>query len=891
MRAIAIVVGALLGVAAGPTWSTAQEQDTPAAAIGAEAPADEAGPAPEEQAEAPAVPVEEWLVLGPVATPRPAFHDAAQAGYGVEQQAARWPLAAETLQPRARAGVAWPGAGLQSWSRSAAAAGTLALPDGGDAAEALAATYLTATRFREVTLALTSAHPLAAALDGAALELAPGEADGDGPAPRTASLALAPGKHLLVVRALRDPGLEEPWTLAAELRPGDAAEPWPVATLDPGRPISILDVVDGPAIEAVAVAPDGTRVAVTVAENRPDGTRERWVEVRRTADGGLIRSWRGGASMSGVRWAPEGLVLSYLTRDEGRATLWLHDLAGGGASPLLRDEEHLEDYRWAPDGTFLVVADLIEAEPDERQVKRVRDPADRLPWHRDRRELRQVSVPDGVSRPLTAGPDSPEAWSIAPDGSALLFTVTQPDWGQRPFTTQQLWRLELATLEATMVVEDRWLWSGSWTPDGARILVHASGSAFDGAGLAVPEGTTPNEFDGQLFLLDPVSGAVQPLTRELQPAVEWAAYSRADGVLYARVVDGQFSRLLRRDAKKERWLPVKVDIEVIRDVDLATDAPVAVAVGSGATTPPQLAVLDLKKKRSRVVLRPAAERLADVSFGRVEPWTATLPSGETLDGRVYLPPEFEAAQRYPAIVYYYGGTYPVTRDYGGRYPKNLWAAQGYVVYVVEPSGAIGYGQAFSARHVGEWGERTAGEVIAATEAFLAAHPYVDPARVGCIGASYGGFLTQDIVTRTDLFAAAVSHAGISTLSSYWGEGFWGYEYGAVAMADRYPWQDPQWFEDHSPLFRADRITTPLLLLHGTDDTNVPPGESDQLFTALRLLGREVEYVQVVGQDHHILDRDRRLVWNDTILAFFARQLQDDPAWWEHLYPDPAAAGE
>ncbi len=237
------------------------------------------------------------------------------------------------------------------------------------------------------------------------------------------------------------------------------------------------------------------------------------------------------------------------------------------------------------------------------------------------------------------------------------------------------------------------------------------------------------------------------------------------------------------------------------------------------------------------------------------------------------------------IVYYYGGTSPVTVDFGGRYPKNVWTGQGYIVYVPEPSGATGYGQEFAARHVNDWGRITAMEVIEGTKAFLAEHASADPEHVGCIGASYGGFLTEYVITQTDLFAAAVSHAGISSISSYWGEGLWGYAYGARALADAFPWDRRDVYVEQSALFHADKITTPLLLVHGDSDTNVPVGESDQLFTALKLLGREVEYVQIQGQDHHILDHDQRIVWNDTILAFFAKWLKGRDGWWQAMYPD------
>jgi predicted peptidase len=251
---------------------------------------------------------------------------------------------------------------------------------------------------------------------------------------------------------------------------------------------------------------------------------------------------------------------------------------------------------------------------------------------------------------------------------------------------------------------------------------------------------------------------------------------------------------------------------------------------------------------------------------------------------VHYPPDFDAAQKYPCIVYYYGGTSPVNRSFGGRYPKNLWAANGYVVYVLQPSGATGFGQEFSARHVNDWGKTTLGEIVEGTKKFLEAHDFVDPERVGCIGASYGGFMTQLLVTKTDMFAAAVSHAGISDITSYWGEGYWGYEYNAVSAANSFPWNRPDIYIDQSPLFAADKVNTPLLLLHGADDTNVPPGESEQMYTALKLLGKEVEYIKVAGQNHWILDYKKRIVWSNTIVSWFDKWLKDEPEWWNDMYP-------
>ncbi len=93
-----------------------------------------------------------------------------------------------------------------------------------------------------------------------------------------------------------------------------------------------------------------------------------------------------------------------------------------------------------------------------------------------------------------------------------------------------------------------------------------------------------------------------------------------------------------------------------------------------------------------------------------------------IDGRYYLPANFDPKKKYPLIVYYYGGTTPVARSFGGRWPFNLYTSNGYVVYVPQPSGCIGYGQEFSARHQNNWGKITADEIIASTKAFVKAHP-------------------------------------------------------------------------------------------------------------------------------------------------------------------------
>ncbi|HEY5499893.1 MAG TPA: prolyl oligopeptidase family serine peptidase, partial [Bacteroidales bacterium] len=213
----------------------------------------------------------------------------------------------------------------------------------------------------------------------------------------------------------------------------------------------------------------------------------------------------------------------------------------------------------------------------------------------------------------------------------------------------------------------------------------------------------------------------------------------------------------------------------------------------------------------------------------------------------------------------------------------LYAAMGYVVYTLQPSGTTGFGQEFSARHVNAWGDKTADEIILGTKLFCRQHAFADSTKLGCFGASYGGFMTMYLQTKTDIFKAAVSHAGISNIASYWGQGYWGYSYNTAAASGSYPWNNPQLYTDHSPLFHADKVNTPLLLLQGSVDTNVPIGESIQMYTALKMLGKPVEFIKVEGENHSIKNFQRKLEWQRTILAWFAKYLKEDDRWWNELY--------
>lgn len=821
-----------------------------------------------------AAPVTEILITESEPFIPPAFHDQEKAGIDAEGLFAELPPAATADRP-AKGGT---------WNLLSAGDGvfTWTAPGEGDHHRHLAF-YLDSDRWQRAQLKVKTELKVELALCGSGLSL--GDADDEGW--QSAELKLPIGKSLVVGKMLIKGDAEEKPTLALAFEPAEGAVL--TAGADPTSPVDIQTILNAPRIGRVSISPDGRFTLIGLSEYRDGENQESWVEIRETDTLKMAHFMRGSGWPDHLIWCPgtgDETALTWNTQQGEKSTIWRHNLALGVAEPVLENIENMGRWEWSPDGQSIVYEVTRDSEPDPRKVKRVAHPADRQPWWRGRSHLMQAFLDDRLPRRLTAGPLDPGSWQIAPDNKSLIFFTSEGDWTNRPFRISKLWQLDLGTLEMRELLNDPWVGGAQFSPDGRTLCLTGSPSSFEGLGRKLPDGVQANDYGGQVFLMDLKDLKPRAVSVDFRPDVGWTHWSAADGNIYARCTDTQYNSIYRYLVKKDRWEKVETGVECTNQIAVPDEGELAVAYGTSANRPNTLQVIDLKKNKVRRAHDPGVAWYKNTAFGTTETWVASLPNGEKLDGMVYFPPNFDASRKYPLIVYYYGGTSPVTRDFGGRYPKNIWAGQGYVVYVPNPSGATGYGQAMAARHVNDWGQITAGEVIAGTKAFLAAHDFILPDRVGCIGASYGGFLTEYITTQTDLFAAAVSHAGISSISSYWGEGLWGYAYGTRALANSYPWQNRDLYIEQSPLFLADKIHTPLLLVHGDSDTNVPIGESDQLFTALKILGREVEYVQIMGQDHHILDHNQRVVWNDTILAFFAKHLKKQKAWWENMYPEP-----
>jgi dipeptidyl aminopeptidase/acylaminoacyl peptidase len=698
---------------------------------------------------------------------------------------------------------------------------------------------------------------------------------------------LPAGKHLLLVKTFYKSDEESPWQIKGTINlPSYTGLSDVSAVLHPRQGKNIHHLLDGIKITSASLSPDGKFYAIGYSRTLPPSDKsESWTDIKRVSDSRLVQSFRH-APVQSFSWAPSGNLFSYMTTRDGNSTIWVFDVDNGSQSAVLEDVGDFGSYSWSPDTRFLIYSIREQVSGESEDLKRVLGMQDRLPGFRTRQFLYKVDIATGIRQRLTHGHITTSLQDISPDSKKILFSQSRPDYLERPYSKQDLFLMDLQTGSTDTLIKDlRWGVSGTFSPDGEHLLLTGGPSAFGSAGENVPGDMIVNNYDRQAYLYNISTGKVDPFTRDFDPSVSQARWNRADNSVYLVAGEGDGVSLFRYNLRTGAFTKIDTGVDVVDWIRFAENEPLAVFSGSGISTAPKLTLLNLKSGRLRDIENPDKNNFRNVVFGESLEWDFKMADGVNIPGRVYLPPDFDESEKYPVIVYYYGGTTPVSRSFGGRYPFNMYAANGYVVYVLQPSGAIGYGQEFSARHVNNWGITVADEIIQATTAFLGEHQFTDPERVGCMGASYGGFMTMLLQTRTDIFAAAISHAGISSISSYWGEGYWGYGYSAEASAESFPWNNRELYVDQSPLFSADKISTPLLLLHGASDTNVPVGESIQLYVALKLLGKEAELIEIEGEDHHILTYSKRIAWSNTKLAWFDKWLKDQPEWWENLYPE------
>jgi dipeptidyl aminopeptidase/acylaminoacyl peptidase len=684
-----------------------------------------------------------------------------------------------------------------------------------------------------------------------------------------------------------------------------ASVPANAAAAAPGRGQRLLTAGDLLQLGKVAdprLSPEGSWVAYTVETlDRKQDKATADVYMVPLAGGTAIRLTAPAEKpAASPRFSPDGRWLAFLSAREGRhAQVWLLYRRGGEAQRLTDYPADVAELAWSPDGRrlALVVADA-DRDRDEPETTAAADagaggaearsrPASppapkpivihRMQFKRDGegylRELRNhlyvFDLQTRASVQVTTGPydDSEPAWS--PDGRWLAFTsnrTPEPDANENTdvFVVPAAAGFTPRAVTTSPGTDQ----SPAFSPDG-KLIVYV-------------EGSDPKDFwygTSRIAVapaLPGAAGAPRALTAALDRNVTSPRFASDGRAVYFLVEEGGNSHLARvplAGGAVERVVDGERVVEAF-DLDARGDV---VVLESVPQRPPEVSVVTRQGLRRLTTTND--ELLRALRLAPVRRFTAKSADGTPIDAFLTLPPDAPAGALLPAVLRIHGG--PVSQfDTSFRFEWQLLAAHGYAVVGANPRGSSGYGRDFARAIWADWGNRDFQDVMAAVDQVVAMG-IADPQRLGVGGWSYGGILTNYVIIKTGRFKAAISGASETNYLADYGTDHYQYAWETELGL---PWRNTELWLKLSPWFQVEKITTPTLLLCGTDDANVPPLGVEQLYEALRRLGRDTELVLYPGQTHtltrpsFLVDRYQRyLDWYDKYLKPAAAAAAGGPA--------------
>jgi dipeptidyl aminopeptidase/acylaminoacyl peptidase len=626
-----------------------------------------------------------------------------------------------------------------------------------------------------------------------------------------------------------------------------------------GRPVTVDDEMALRAIADLRISPDGAWVAYVVSTPSLEKNEHLGTLFVVPAAGGdsvqlapALRVFNVPVPAPRLRWSPDGRAVGLLAFSGESPQVFAVPVPAGEPRQLTEAPEGASGFEWSPDGRSLAYLTRDPMAPEEARARQ--DKSFIIVADAPERPARLVvrDLESGATRTVTPPTHYVDAFSWSPGGRELAYSAA-PRAG---FTAQYLTRIFAVAAgggEPRTVVDRPGMNTAPlFSPDGRWIAFVSTGGKSE---ITAPRSLTVVAAAGGEPRLHGLDDA---WVNELC----WASDSRS---LFVQANDGTFASRARMfeqpivrvqvaDGRAERVVPGEtVDWFLSTSADGRRLAYKAIE----GRTMGDVFVLDVESGR-RTRLTEVNPQLRELALGELRPVDWASFDGKQIWGLLLTPPGWSPGKRLPMLVYLHGGPgggvthglFPQFTRRAGQidpYPTEAMASAGFAVLFPMPRGGAGYGEAGQRAIIDSWGEADFEDVMAGVDAMVE-RGIADPDRLGVMGASYGGYLTNWIVTKTGRFKAASAGASISDL-----EDAYFLSEGGDYMVEyfRHPWENRESYTAHSPLTFVERVTTPLLLQHGERDARVPIAGAWKMYRALEALGRTVE-LQVFPRGGHVL---------------------------------------
>ncbi len=480
----------------------------------------------------------------------------------------------------------------------------------------------------------------------------------------------------------------------------------------------------------------------------------------------------------------------------------------------------------------------------------------------------------GTPRDLTPGADydvppfslgGPDAIAFSPDGKELCFTANA-DKDEARSTNAELFVVPVDGSSEPKRITTNPAYDGGpiYSPNGRFIVYRAQ----------VKAGYESDRW--RLMLYERASGHHINLTENFDRSPEGYAWSADSKMIYFHFEDHAESPIYAISiAPGSEPKPVVKD-GFNGDLSVSADGRTLVFTRASLTTPAEVFAANADGDNVRQLTHHNVEKLAALDLNKPEFFWFEGAEGAKVHGMLLRPPNFDASKKYPMLLLVHGGPQEAWDDtWGYRWNPQVFAAQGYVVVMINPRGSTGYGQKFTDEINGDWGGKVFVDLIKGVDYMLAKYPFVDGTRMAAAGGSYGGYMMNWFASHAQgRFKCLISHAGDFDETSSYGatEELWFPEWDLRGT----PWSNPETYRKLSPSTYAGefgKYKTPTLVIHGELDFRVPYTEGLQMFTALQRQGVPSKLLIFSDEGHWILKPQNSELWYKTFLDWLATYLK------------------
>jgi dipeptidyl aminopeptidase/acylaminoacyl peptidase len=658
------------------------------------------------------------------------------------------------------------------------------------------------------------------------------------------------------------------------------------------------DLYDFKTIHNVRIAPDGKNIIF--ASQRVERKTEKkytnlWM-VSTDSKGKAQQFTYGNQNDTYPCWSPDGSQIAFLSNrgdTEKSSQIYLIPSGGGEARPLTQIKGSIGSFSWSPDGKRLLCLvtltdqEALAREEDEqkrklgvvaRDYKRVfykLDGSGYLP--QERTHLWTVDAQNGKGKQLTNHPVYDEydaAWS--PDGKWIVYLSNRSSDPDFNLEAVDLFVMPASGGEPRKIgteLGEKNLPNFSW--DGKWIAYY--GGFGEGEGwrnnylwVVAADGSQKPRNLTQKYDLHASSWTINDLGEPEQMPPTWSKDNRN---IYFPVSYHGSSILDRIDINGEKLETIIGEGGVVGSFTFDRDQKKLGYFYGKMDDPTQVCILDMQTRQTHLLHSHNADLLKKIDLGSIEEVWFKGGDGNDVQGWILKPPDFDPHKKYPSILEIHGGP---QLQYGNLFMHEFYyfASKGFVVYFCNPRGGRGYGEEATKAIWGSWGGADYADLMCWTD-YMEKQPYIDPARMGVTGGSYGGYMTVWIIGHTQRFKAAVTQRCVSNFISMWGSSDfnWAFQHDLVA---RQPFYDFEKYWKMSPIAYFGNAKTPTKVIHNEFDLRCPIEQGEQVFVALKSLGVPTEFVRFPDEFHGLSRTgrtDRRIARLNHIIGWFEEYLK------------------